>query len=116
MSFRIIGERLYLMPKGISSLQGLGVIRAGILAGEFVKKRIEPAHALFSASNPSELRRVLPLTLDDPRTAAFLSGMEIDCSAPKGYTAVTIEGMPVGFGKCSSSTLKNKYPKSLRLS
>ena len=53
--------------------------------------------------------------LDDRRTVEFLHGMEIDCTCEKGYAAAAVEGMTVGFGKCSGGRLKNKYPKGLRI-
>ena len=91
------------------------MIRAGIYAGELKKGRFEPAHALFMASHPSELRQVLDMKADDERVKAFLQGHELECSLPSGYTAVAVEGIITGFGKCSGGRLKNKYPKGLRL-
>ena len=107
-------DKAYILPEGLPDMSGLGVIRAGILAGEFKKNRFEPAHSLFTAFEPSCFRRVLELSLSDSRTVEYLRGMELDCDLPSGYAAVSIEGMTAGFGKCSSSRLKNKYPKGLR--
>lgn len=109
------GEKLYLQPEDFLPTDEPGVIRAGILAGEIVKNRIEPCHALFTAFPPEYFRRVLSLTVQDARTDAFLHGSEIDCNGESGYTAVALEGMTFGFGKCSGGRLKNKYPKGLRL-
>ena len=108
------GDKAFILPEGLPDMSGLGVIRGGVLCGELKKNRFEPAHALFTAFSPSMFRRVLELTLSDPRTGEYLRGMEIDCDLPSGYAAVSIEGMTTGFGKCSSSRLKNKYPKGLR--
>ncbi len=113
--YTIIGNRIYLLPEDIPPLEGTGIIRAGVFVGEIMKNRIEPAHALFTSAKPDNLRRVLRLEKNDPRIGEFLSGMEIDCDSEKGYTAVAIEGMTVGFGKCSGARLKNKYPKGLRI-
>lgn len=112
---RLIGEKLFILPHGLPDLSGTGVIRAGILAGEWKKNRFEPAHALFLAVSPEQCRQVLTLHGGDPRMEAFLRGMEIDCDLPSGFTAVSYEGINLGFGKCSSSRLKNKYPKGLRI-
>ncbi|MEG2205343.1 MAG: tRNA and rRNA cytosine-C5-methylase, partial [Oscillospiraceae bacterium] len=55
------------------------------------------------------------LTLDDKRTAAWLRGEQIAAeTSQNGYTAVLIDGMPLGFGKVSSGVIKNHYPKGLR--
>lgn len=111
----ISGDKLYIVPRGLPELKGLGVIRAGVLAGEFKKNRFEPAHALFMSSKPDNIKRVLDFGSGDKRVTEFLSGMEIDCECSAGYTAVSYCGVIIGFGKCSSGRLKNKYPKGLRL-
>ena len=113
--YTLVGNRIYLLPEDIPPLDGVGLVRAGVFAGEIMKNRIEPAHALFTSADPNMLRRVLRLEKNDPRIKEFLSGREIDCNGEKGYTAVIIEGMTIGFGKCSGGRLKNKYPKGLRI-
>lgn len=110
----ITGNSIYLRPAGIQLPERLPVMRFGVYAGDIVKDRVEPAHSLFVTGKPSEFRRVMNLRLDDPRTMQFLSGMETECDGENGYTAVAVEGMAVGFGKCSGGRLKNKYPKGLR--
>ncbi len=111
----VSGNKLYLLPEELPPTEGLGVIRAGVLAGEILKKRIEPAHALFGAFNKESFRRSLDLGINDTRVNEFLHGMEINCEGDNGYTAVAVEGIPLGFGKCSGGRLKNKYPKGLRI-
>ncbi len=107
------GEKLYIMPENLPDIKGLGVIRAGVLAGEFKKNRFEPAHALFMSAKPEHIRRVLEL--DDKTVKEFLSGMEIESDGDNGYTAVTCHHIVIGFGKTSNGRLKNKYPKGLRI-
>ncbi len=111
----IVKEKAYLLPKCLPDINGLGVIRSGVLVGEFRKNRIEPSHALFMSSKPSSLKRVLDLTANDTRVSEFLKGLEIDCDSENGYTAVAYCGIIIGFGKCSNRRLKNKYPKGLRI-
>ncbi len=107
-------DKAFILPDELPDVSGCGVIRAGILAGELKRNRFEPAHSLFTAFAPERFRRVLELTLDDRRTGEYLRGFETDCGGAAGYTAVAVEGMVTGFGKCSSGRLKNKYPKGLR--
>ncbi len=111
----VSGGRAYLLPGNMPELNGLGVIRAGVLIGDIRKNRIEPAHALFSAFPPEFFKRTLDFSQDAPETARFLSGEEIDCGGENGYTLFAVEGMSCGFGKCSEGRLKNKYPKGLRI-
>ena len=107
------GDKLYIVPNGLPDIKGLGVIRAGVLAGEFVKKRFEPSHALFMSAKTENVKRVLEL--DDENIKEFLKGMEIDSDCENGYTAVSYKGIITGYGKTSNRRLKNKYPKGLRL-
>lgn len=107
------GDKLYIVPNGLPDIKGLGVIRAGVLAGEFVKKRFEPLHALFMSAKTENVKRVLEL--DDENIKEFLKGMEIDSDCENGYTAVSYKGIITGYGKTSNRRLKNKYPKGLRL-
>ncbi len=110
------GDKLYMLPKVCPEIKGLGVLRVGVFAGTVKKNYFEPAHALFMAENPENIRRKVDLKLDDHRVQKFLHGEEIDVDdALKGYTAVCVEGITTGYGKVSGGKLKNKYPKGLRL-
>lgn len=113
-SIELVGDRAYLFPNNIPTLNGLGVIRAGVFIGEIKKNRIEPAHALFSAFTPEYFNSVLYLKITDERVEKFLRGEEIDCENQRGYTLLAVEGVSLGFGKCSNGRMKNKYPKGLR--
>ena len=78
------------------------------------KGRFEPAHALFMAygalcENREELQPGSPLC------AAWLRGEAIPAhTARAGWAAVTVAGLPLGFGKASGGMVKNRYPKGLR--
>lgn len=79
-----------------------------------LKKRFQPAHALFMAYGARCTNRE-ELTLDDPRTAAWLRGEEINAAtAQSGWCAVLVDGFPLGGGKASGGRIKNHYPKGLR--
>ncbi len=90
-----------------------GVFCAGVTLGSVQKGRFLPHHHLFSAFGRQFARRVA-LSSDDPRTAAYLAGLEIACDCENGYAAVLYEGAPLGGGKAVCGTLKNHYPKGLR--
>ena len=110
-----VGESLLLLPEILPEIKGLGVIRAGVPLGELKKNRVEPAHALFMAAHPEELRAVVDLPHGSPKIAAFLHGEEISVTTSlSGYTGVAVDGVMTGFGKCSGGRLKNHYPKGLR--
>lgn len=114
-TFACFGDTVRLLPDGLPATKGIAVLGAGVPVGTLAKNRIEPHHALFASCKPADCHRTVDLSLDDPRTVAFLHGEEIAVTCDKGFAAVTIEGIPVGFGKVSGGTLKNRYPKGLRL-
>ncbi len=111
-----IGDDIYLTPLSMPEYCRLPVMRAGVLLGTRKKKRVEPAHALFMSASPENCRNIIDLSPDSPELNAFLHGetLTIDDSV-KGYCAVACGGAITGFGKCSDGTLKNHYPKGLRL-
>ena len=75
------GEWLLLPAPGSEGLNTakLRIVRGGVLAGSVLKKRFQPAHALFMAYGADCTNRE-ELTLADPRTAAWLRGEEIDAA------------------------------------
>ena len=110
------GEWLLLHAPGSEGLNTakLRVVRGGVLAGRVLKKRFQPAHALFMAYGADCTNRE-ELTLADPRTAAWLRGEEINAAtAQNGWCAVLVDGFPLGGGKVSGGRIKNHYPKGLR--
>ena len=110
------GEWLLLPAPGSEGLNiaKLRIVRGGVLAGNVLKKRFQPAHALFMAYGADCTNRE-ELTLADPRTAAWLRGEEIDAAtAQNGWCAVLVDGFPLGGGKVSGGRIKNHYPKGLR--
>jgi len=107
-------EQIRLVPP-LPDCRGLGVLSAGVAVATICKNRLEPCHSIFMASRAEHCRRTLDFDPYDPLLAAFLHGEEIPCEGEKGWTAVCVAGIPVGFGKASGGRLKNRYPKGLRL-
>lgn len=101
------GERLYYLPEETPYLNGLRLPRPGVWLGTFKTGRFEPAHplALFAP-----LRNTLPLGADSPELAAYLRGESLPSSA-QGWTAVTVDGFGLGWGKGVQGLLKNHYPR-----
>lgn len=105
---------VYLVPKDMPQIKG-DILRQGLFVGEIRKQRLIPEHSLFSAAAVKP-KRVLNLSVNDERITQFLKGLEISAeNGEDGFTAVFVEGAPLGFGKVSGGKLKNKYPKGLRL-
>ncbi|MGG1879746.1 RsmB/NOP family class I SAM-dependent RNA methyltransferase [Paenibacillus cisolokensis] len=117
----LFGDELYWLPENASwtwterQLRGLKIPRAGLHLAHLKKNRIEPAHALAMASRPEQAARSWNLSADSPEIAAFLRGETLPVDPDyRGWTLVTTDGLPVGWGKASSGQLKNHLPKGLR--
>lgn len=104
--------RVLLLPALPFPLDGLRVVRAGLLLGEDRGDRFEPAHALAMAA-PQPFLRTEPLDADE--AVRYLCGEALFRSAPKGWAAATYAGFSLGTVKSDGAVLKNHYPKGLRL-
>ena len=114
-TFVTYGDQVRLIPQDLPDCSGLGVLSAGVAVASICKNRLEPAHSIFIASKAEHCRQRIDLSPADPRITAFLHGEEITVDDQRGWTAVCVGGVPVGFGKASNEKLKNRYPKGLRL-
>ena len=113
--FTVVGDKIMIMPSVMPEYKGGGILRRGILFGEIKKNRVEPAHHLFTCGKMNDFMQSVNFDISSAELNRFLSGEEIPVSPSlKGYTAVCVEGIPLGFGKASCGKLKNKYPKGLR--
>ena len=112
------GESLWALPEGFPKaelwrLEGLRVLRTGLLAAHIEGKRTEPDHALAMAISPSEAARSAELTLE--QALAYQAGEALDLGdLESGYTLLCHQGVPLGFGKQAGGVMKNHYPKGLR--
>ncbi|MBT2292990.1 RsmB/NOP family class I SAM-dependent RNA methyltransferase [Paenibacillus albidus] len=118
----LFGESLYLLPEAFDGklhtglLTGLRVPRAGLHIAHMKKNRIEPAHALAMALQTGQAVRSYDMTGEGPEIEAWLRGESLPVPADlHGWTLVTVDGLPVSWGKASSGQLKNHLPKGLRM-
>lgn len=118
----LFGDSLYLLPASFGDsfspelLKGLRIPRAGLHLAHLKKNRIEPAHALAMALRPEQAARVFSLNSDSPEARSWLRGESLAVPDDlRGWTLVTVDGLPLGWGKASAGQLKNHYPKGLRL-
>ncbi|MBR3136032.1 MAG: RsmF rRNA methyltransferase first C-terminal domain-containing protein, partial [Clostridia bacterium] len=92
-------------------LDGLRLLRAGLLLGEVAKGRFIPAHALAMAAGVPLRQRV---ELSEPDALKYLHGETLPTDA-SGWCAVTHRGLALGLGKGAGGVLKNHLPKGLRM-
>ncbi len=108
-NFMLFGDNLYLVPAGID-MTGVKVVRAGLHLGTIKKNRFEPSHALAMAYPADAFRNTLAVD----EAEKYMRGETFPCAA-RGWTAVTYNGFVLGWGKSDGRTLKNHYPKGLRI-
>lgn len=110
------GGSLWALPEGLddlSRLDGLRVLRTGLLLAHAEGRRAEPDHALAMALTPCEAARTAEL--DEAQALAYQAGETLELGdLEPGYTLLTLRGVSLGFGKQAGSVMKNHYPKGLR--
>ena len=111
---------VYYVPSVIPDIRGLTFVRNGLYMGILKKNRFEPSHSLALSLLPQDVSARICLRPDDPLLNSFLSGAQIEISpseAPsgKGWMLLCADDYPLGFGKLTGSTLKNKIPAGWRI-
>lgn len=111
------GQWIQQLPDQPMDLDGLRVMRCGLLLGEVKKDRFEPSQALAMALSPEEYGNCIQYSAEDQRLVRYLKGETISApdgvSDTKGWVLVCMDTeagvYPLGFAKGMGSMLKNKY-------
>jgi NOL1/NOP2/fmu family ribosome biogenesis protein len=117
-TFQLFGESLYLVPEELAgyNLKGLKIVRNGLHFGEFKKNRFEPSHHLALALREDEVKSLCNLSIDGQEITRYLAGESLNVDEKlEGWTLVSVDGYSLGWGKSKNGTLKNHYPKGLRV-
>ena len=114
--YRVFGDQLYYMHKGLPDITGIKVVRPGLHLGAFKKNRFEPSHGLALFLKPEYVLRTVNMACDSTEILQYLKGEPLSsCQEPwKGWTLVTVDGFSIGWAKQAGGLLKNHYPKGLR--
>lgn len=107
-------DRLYYMPQGSERGSGLHFLRNGLLLGECKKNRFEPSQAFAMALSSQQCKNKISFSCKDPRVIKYLKGETLEVEDLTGENAggwylVCVDGYPLGWGKLTKGTLKNKY-------
>ena len=105
-------DALYIQPREALPLDGVKVVRPGLPLGTAKPGRFEPSHALALAMCVEDARSVVNLSIEQAQR--YLAGETLAVSGPSGWTLVTVDGWPLGWGRRSGDIVKNHYPKGLR--
>ncbi|TCT20466.1 NOL1/NOP2/sun family putative RNA methylase [Melghiribacillus thermohalophilus] len=110
-----VKQQLFMLPEGYPDLKQVNILRGGLHLGTFKKNRFEPAHALAMALREDQVQHTLNLKSDSDHWKPYIRGETMQTDTDHGWTLVTIDGYPLGWGKDVKGVLKNFYPKRLRL-
>lgn len=110
----LYSEKVYYMPQGIPNVKGIRFLRTGLYLGDLKKNRFEPSQSLAMCLKKEEYKNCVSISADDERVIKYLKGETIDVDdlvsqKEKGWFLVLVDDYPLGWGKLSNGTLKNKY-------
>ncbi len=110
------GGVLYDLPEGVFDWKGIQVLRVGVRLGEVKNGRFEPSHSLAMCIRKEECTNVLDLKKDSEDVRKYLRGDTLTANGlENGWVLICMDGFPIGFGKAVNGTVKNHYPKGLRV-
>lgn len=109
-----VKDQLYAVPAGCPDWRQVRVVRAGVHLGTFKKNRFEASHSLATALAPSAFQTVVPVSADE--YASYRHGELLHRDLPgKQYVLLTHADKGFAIGKLVNHTIKNVYPKGLRI-
>ncbi len=112
----MFGEQLYLAPDGMPGINGLTVMRPGLHLGTMKKDRFEPSHSLGLALSAEDVTYSYNLDSNSPEVMKFIGGESLRVPGlENGWYLITTDGYSLGWAKYAGGTLKNHYPKGLRI-
>ena len=117
-SIQIKNDKVIWLNTDFKAYKGFRILRSGLLLGQLKGKHFEPSQSLALALKPEQFKNTLHLSIHDDRVIKYLKGETLDVkdldTKTSGWTLVCVEQFPLGFGKLSKGSLKNKYAKGWR--
>ncbi|NCC44524.1 MAG: SAM-dependent methyltransferase [Clostridia bacterium] len=111
--FYLQEDRLYALGKSDLMPKKLRYLRTGLFLGTCRKNRFEPSQALAMALQMDQYQSSLSFSRDDERVLRYLKEETLDVSdknaKKNGWQLIGVDGYPLGWGKLSGGSLKNKY-------
>jgi len=108
------GEKIYFLPEKCPDLSGVKVAKFGWYLGETGPKGFVPSHSFAISLSEGEIRNKINFTPNSREVISYLKGETLIVSGEKGYTAVLVDGVSLGWAKQTGDMLKNLYPKGWR--
>ena len=110
---KVFGGNVYLFPHKLEQLKRCNVIGKGLFAGQNLKGRFVPSHALCMALTPGQVKQVIEL--DGIQLTQYLRGETLQMASSDGWGTVCYKGVNIGWYKAVDGILKNHFPKGLRI-
>ena len=119
ISFFRQGKSIHAIPENLLvdlffTRDKLKIVNAGIKAGEIMRDKLVPDHAL--AMSHILVKTVPAIELNREQSIRYLKkkDLDIDCEE-KGWCLVSFEGYSLGWINILSNRINNYYPKELRI-
>jgi len=113
--FALYDKHVYQVNPCLPDLKGLKVAKPGWYLGVLKGSNFEPSQAMAMGLKSEQFKQCLHLPADSPLVERYLKCETLMLEGPKGWTLVTLEGYPLGFGKQTDNFLKNNYPPGWRI-
>jgi NOL1/NOP2/fmu family ribosome biogenesis protein len=97
-----------------SYIKDFNYIYKGLEVGYFKSNRFFPSQALAMWTD-LKVKKKTKISSEDINASKYLKGESLYLEGDNGWTLVTIDGYPVGWGKLQDGLLKNHYLKEWRL-
>ncbi len=117
-SLHVFGSQLFALPAESPALSGLQVVHWGFWLGEFRSGGFIPSPALAASLQVEDAQKVIEFSLGDPELDSYLRGSPIahpEGQQSSGWTLISIDGIPLGWGKGQGSRVKSHIPSWLRM-
>lgn len=109
-----VDDQLYRLPTACPSFGSLRIRRPGQYLGRVKRSHFQPAHAWALSLHQSQVQRTINLPVDSSELQSYLRGETLPTAAGNGWTLLTVNQFPLGWGKVVQGHCKNHYPKRLR--
>lgn len=114
-AFLQIEDKLYRLPEGLPSTQGMRVIRSGWYLGEEKNGRFVPSGAFAMGLKSGDAKREIHFEADEFDVVRYLKGETLNVAGEDGLNLICLGDYPLGWGKLNKGSLKNQYPAAWRM-
>lgn len=109
-----VRDQVFVLPVGTPAWDHIRVIRGGLHLGTLKKNRFEGSHSLATAYPAASFRHVVAVT--PAEYASYRHGETLQrATALKAWVLLALDEKGFALGKQVNGTIKNAYPKGLRV-